>query len=157
MMRLAIDSTASDFSFFSHAPVSGFPERTDDGKWLVNTGRGMIKAGRVILCTNAYTRNFFPKDSLLHTHISPYRAYCAVVTPTPGASGVNALKYTYNLTDETYMVQTGAGGIVLGGGAPALIREGKVSANELFGQIDDSGVNEACAQCKYWRRRDWSR
>ena len=91
-MRLAIDSTASDFSFYSHAPMSGFPERTDDGKWLVNTGRGMIKAGRVILCTNAYTRNFFPEDSLLHTHISPYRAYCAVVTPTPGASGVNALK-----------------------------------------------------------------
>ena len=108
-MRLAIQSEYSDFSFYTYAPVSGFPARLADGSWMVETARGSIKAKRVILCTNAYTKNFFPEGELLHDFIQPLRGQCSVITPTRAASGVNALQYTYNMKDETYMVQTAAG------------------------------------------------
>lgn len=66
MMRMAIESKHSDFSFYSWAPVDGFPTETSDGKWVVKTSRGSITTTKVVLCTNAHTQNFFPKGHLLH-------------------------------------------------------------------------------------------
>ena len=148
MMRLAIESKTSDFQFYSHAPVGGFPRRTDGGKWIVNTNRGEIVAGQVILCTNAYTRNFFPRDTPLHDFIRPVRGQCSLVVPPPTFSGVNSLKHTYNLQNDTYMVQTPGGGIVLGGGAPAVLAQGTVKLDDISGQIDDSGVMPAFTECE---------
>jgi hypothetical protein len=61
-MRLAIESTASDFGFYSWTPVSGFPTETADGRWTLSTSKGDIT-----FCTNAHTPNFFPNDDPLHT------------------------------------------------------------------------------------------
>lgn len=38
-------------------------EQVDGGGWSVDCGtRGQIKAPRVVLCTNAYTRHLFQDD-----------------------------------------------------------------------------------------------
>jgi glycine/D-amino acid oxidase-like deaminating enzyme len=67
LMRLAIESTASDFGFYSWTPVSGFPTETADGRWTLSTSKGDITAKEIIFCTNAHTPNFFPNDDPLHT------------------------------------------------------------------------------------------
>ncbi|WRT70480.1 uncharacterized protein IL334_007478 [Kwoniella shivajii] len=145
LMQCAIDSTAADFSFYSWTPVSGFPEEVAGGDWLVKTSKGNIQAKKVILCTNAHTPNFFPKDDPLHTHIQPKRSHCALITPPPTYSGAQALKNTYNMSDDHYLVQTPMGGIVIGGGLPGLVRDDKFKAEDSFGQIDDSeaGIDPA--------------
>jgi hypothetical protein len=76
-MRKAITSTHADCQLFTHAPVNAI-EKRDDGRWDVKTSRGDVVAGRVVLCTNAYTKNFFDKDNkdeeLLHSqYVSPSR------------------------------------------------------------------------------------
>jgi hypothetical protein len=54
------------------------------------------------------------------------------------------------MKDEAYLVTTPMGGIVLGGGLSALIREGKCKPEDSFGQIDDSGesVDPNITECK---------
>lgn len=68
-MRKASTSTYSDCQLFTRAPVLLIEER--DGKWDVKTTRGAVKAGRVVLCMNAYTKNFFDPEKkdeeLLHS------------------------------------------------------------------------------------------
>ncbi|ORY30770.1 FAD dependent oxidoreductase-domain-containing protein [Naematelia encephala] len=149
LMRLAIESTASDFSFYSWAPVNGFPAATPSGQRVVKTSRGDILTDRVILCTNAHTPNFFSKDDPLHTHIQPLRGQCALITPPPTYSGDQSFKHTYNMVDEHYLVQTPSGGIVLGGGLRALIRDGKVKFEDSYGAVNDSGDSVEPAQTEH--------
>ena len=152
MMRLAIESTAADFSFYSHAPVHGFPAKRTDGRWTVNSNRGQIVADRVILCTNGYTRNFFEQGTSLHDFIRPVRGQCSLIVPPPSFSGVNSLQHTYNLKDDTYLAQTPGGGIVLGGGGPAVLAQGKIQPDQISGQIDDSIVLPAFRECTLYLR-----
>ncbi|KAK8850329.1 hypothetical protein IAR55_004246 [Kwoniella newhampshirensis] len=143
LMRLAIETKHSYFAFYSWTPVSGFPRETKDGKWIVRTSKGDIVTERVIMCTNAHTPNFFSEDDPLHTHIQPIRGQCALITPPPTYSGAQSFTNTYNMIDEHYLVQTPMGGIILGGGLHAMIREGKCKLEDSLGQIDDSGVDPA--------------
>lgn len=85
-----------------------------------------------------------------HPSIQPFRGQCALITPPPTYSGAQALKHTYNMKDEAYLVTTPMGGIVLGGGLSALIRGGKCKPEDSFGQIDDSGesVDPNITECK---------
>lgn len=68
-MKLALASTHADVQLFTWTPVHGRPKQsaTGDGRWTVETDKGSITAAKVVLATNAHTRNFFPEDSLLHS------------------------------------------------------------------------------------------
>jgi len=68
-MKLALASQHADVQLFTWTPVIGKPKplTEQDGAWVVQTEQGPVQAGRLILCTNAHTRNFFPEDSLLYS------------------------------------------------------------------------------------------
>ncbi|KAJ9091392.1 hypothetical protein QFC20_007640 [Naganishia adeliensis] len=142
LMRKAIESSYSDCQLFTHAPVTSI-DKTDDGKWNVKTAKGDVKAGRVVLCTNAYTKNFYDPEKkdeeLLHSHIRPAYAQCSLITPPPTYSGLNALKHTYNADGSFYLVQTPSGGIVLGGWNLPLVK-GREKTYQRVGNDDDSCV-----------------
>jgi glycine/D-amino acid oxidase-like deaminating enzyme len=73
-MRKAITSPHASCQLFTFAPVTSY-NKAEDGRWDVHVEHGgagkAIKAGKVVLCTNAYTKNFFKEDDeeeeLLHS------------------------------------------------------------------------------------------
>lgn len=80
----------------------------------------------------------------------PKQAQCAVITPPPTFSGsVGALKHTYNMPHEAYLIQTPSGEIVLGGGFQQLVDEGKMKLRDCVGIEDDSFVHPLITDCAY--------
>ncbi|KAJ9092815.1 hypothetical protein QFC21_006691 [Naganishia friedmannii] len=132
---------------FTWAPVTSYI-KMEDGRWDLQVSHGGvskgIKAGKVVLCTNAYTKNFFKKDDqeeeLLHSHIRPAYAQCSLITPTRTYSGQNALQYTYNMDGDFYLVQTPGGGMVLGGWDLPLLEGRETRIWHRVGNEDDSSV-----------------
>lgn len=62
LLRLALESTASSCELFSWAPVLKLG--SEGGEWTVDCGdRGVIRAGQVVLATNAWTRHLLPEES----------------------------------------------------------------------------------------------
>ncbi|EXL65945.1 hypothetical protein FOPG_17859 [Fusarium oxysporum f. sp. conglutinans race 2 54008] len=61
--------------------VSASPEA--DGSWSVTTSRGVIKARKIIMATNAYTAALLPE---YHEKIIPYRAICSLIIGPRGSS-----------------------------------------------------------------------
>ncbi|KLT41356.1 FAD dependent oxidoreductase, partial [Cutaneotrichosporon oleaginosum] len=137
LMHLALASPHAQFSLHSWTPASGHPQRRGD-RWVLQTSKGAIRAPRVILCTNAHTRHFFPRSSPLHGHIEPYVGQCSSLTPTPTFSGAGALRNTYNMLDGHYLVRTASGELVLGGGVAPLVRSGATPMSRIHGNVDDS-------------------
>ncbi|KAL1406256.1 hypothetical protein Q8F55_007951 [Vanrija albida] len=135
LMRLAIDSTAADFAFFSWTPVLAAPVCVE-GRWTLKTSKGDISASRVVLATNAYTGTFFPKDDPLHSHIQPCRGQAATITPPPTYAGQHGLQHTYNTLRGHYLVTTASGEMVLGGGWAPLLEAGELRGR-VFGETND--------------------
>ncbi|WWD21793.1 hypothetical protein CI109_106281 [Kwoniella shandongensis] len=136
LARLALKSPHSDYDIYSWCPVSTITP-SKKGGWTVKTAKGTIQAKRVVLCVNAYTKDFFPEDELLHSHILPQFTQLSLITPPETFSGEKALQYTYNMTDEGYLIQTPMGGIVVGGGLDPLVRAGKIDPG-VGNSLDDS-------------------
>ncbi|KAF5602496.1 gamma-glutamylputrescine oxidoreductase [Fusarium pseudocircinatum] len=66
----------------TNTSVTSIPASPDtDGSWSVTTSRGVVKARKVIVATNAYTAALLPE---YHEKIIPYRAICSrIVAPNP--------------------------------------------------------------------------
>ncbi|BEI88839.1 uncharacterized protein CcaverHIS019_0202010 [Cutaneotrichosporon cavernicola] len=71
-------------------------------------------------------------------HIRPGGSVHPAITPTTPFSGDGALGNTYNTLDGHYLVRTGSGELVLGGGTAPLVRSGKVPLSKVHGNEDDS-------------------
>ncbi|ORY26995.1 FAD dependent oxidoreductase-domain-containing protein [Naematelia encephala] len=140
LTRLALNSTHSDYQVYTWTPVSSLTQT--NGGWIAHTAKGKIHATKAILCVNAYTKDFFGKEELLHSHIKPHRSQIALITPPATFSGERALRYTYNMQEDGYLMQTPMGGIVLGGGLTELVKEGKLSPS-VSDSVDDSGTFKA--------------
>lgn len=65
---------------------------SDDGRWIVETGRGSVKAAKVVFATNAYTPSLLPEFS---GKIVPVRGQCSAVIPTKSYSGERLLTHSY--------------------------------------------------------------
>lgn len=63
-MTLALQSPHANFQLFSWTPVASI-DQDEKEEWIVKTSKGTIRTPRVILCTNAHTQNFFPKEDPL--------------------------------------------------------------------------------------------
>ncbi|TAQ87162.1 hypothetical protein B7494_g4510 [Chlorociboria aeruginascens] len=112
-----------------------------DGRWLVETEQGTVKAGRVVLATNGYT-GFLWKG--FQNVIVPLRGQ--VTAHRPGANmPKDGLKTTYSFIYENgyeYMVPRPEGSkferdIVIGGGLVKAHNEGL----EEYGTTDDTRLN----------------
>ncbi|KAK8845644.1 hypothetical protein IAR55_006360 [Kwoniella newhampshirensis] len=119
LMRLAIQSSFSDFELVTWCPVNSVVPKRE--KWIVKTAKGDILTRKVILCTNAHTHNFFPKGDPVGDFIAPCFVQCSHITPPPPFSGTGAFKNTVRSHHGWYWMQTKGGGIVIGGGDDDLV------------------------------------
>lgn len=114
----------------------------DNGKWIVQTERGIIKAKKIVLATNGYTAALYKK---LQGVIVPLRGQVTAQRPGSGMP-TPSLKTTYSLhydDGHEYMIpqQTGTrfeGDIIMGGGLRK-VAEGGLSQ---YGETDDSTRDE---------------
>lgn len=103
----------------THTPVTGLSDKPDpDGRWLVRTARGTVKAKKVLLATNAYTSSLAPE---FKDHIVPVRGICSHIKVPEGRvapllTQTYSLKYGPGLYD--YLIPRVDGSIIVGGAKP---------------------------------------
>ena len=89
-----------------------------DGRWLVSTDRGSIKAKKVLFAANAYTSSLAPQ---FRNHIVPVRGICSRIV-VPEGSTAPFLPQTYALRSGPqvydYLIPRPDGSIIVGGGKP---------------------------------------
>ena len=78
----------------THTPVTKVSETPDeDGRWTVETSRGVVKAKKVVFATNGYTSGVQP---LYKERIVPVRGICSRVTVPEGKVAPH-LPYSYSV------------------------------------------------------------
>ncbi|KAJ4050720.1 hypothetical protein NW761_005517 [Fusarium oxysporum] len=113
--------------------VSASPEA--DGSWSVTTSRGVIKARKVTMATNAYTAALLPE---YHEKIIPYRAICSrIIAPNPPLLS-DSYAIRFSPTDFDYLIPRPDGSIIVGGARSAYFRQ----TEDWYGSVDDSKVIE---------------
>lgn len=140
---------APSFNLQTNTPVLKL-ERADSGVgWVLTTPRGSITAGKVLLCTDAYTSRLLPAFSDL---IVPTRGQVAALLPPTGEDGksVAKLEHSYvTLGDypapaplrEEYLVQCPLpGGELIFGGARRMVK------GENVGVWRDDEIDEPIAK-----------
>ncbi|KAF5603832.1 gamma-glutamylputrescine oxidoreductase [Fusarium subglutinans] len=120
----------------TNTPVTAIPASPDaDGSWSVTTSRGVIKARKVIVATNAYTAALLPE---YHERIIPYRAICSrIVAPNPPLLA-DSYVIRFSPADFDYLIPRPDGSIIVGGARSAYFRH----TEDWYGSVDDSKVIE---------------
>lgn len=111
-------------------------------KWIVETPRGRIRAGSVILATNGYTAHLYPA---LQGVIVPLRGHVTAQRPGSGMPQ-NGLRTTYSFIYENgyeYMISRPpgsrfAGDMVIGGGLTKAAEDGVYE----YGTTDDTTTDQ---------------
>ncbi|KAK2690714.1 hypothetical protein QWA68_010471 [Fusarium oxysporum] len=113
--------------------VSASPEA--DGSWSVTTSRGVIKARKIIMATNAYTAALLPE---YHEKIIPYRAICSrIIAPNPPLLS-DSYAIRFSPTDFDYLIPRPDGSIIVGGARSAYFTH----TEDWYGSVNDSKVIE---------------
>ncbi|KAH7240373.1 FAD dependent oxidoreductase [Fusarium redolens] len=104
------------------------------GQWTLSTGRGEVRARKVVFATNAYTGSLLPEYK---SKIIPYRAVCSRIkttAPHPLLNNTYALRFSDWNFD--YLIPRLDGSIIVGGARDAYIR----SVDSWYGNVDDTQV-----------------
>jgi glycine/D-amino acid oxidase-like deaminating enzyme len=87
-----------------------------DGSWIVETGRGSVKAKTVVFATNGYTAKLAPQ---FKDHIVPVRGICSRIVTPKAAAAPPFLPYTYSIrygpSLYDYLIPRADGSIIVGG------------------------------------------
>jgi glycine/D-amino acid oxidase-like deaminating enzyme len=106
-------------------------------RWVVTTNRGIIRAPKVVLATNAYTAALLPeyKDKII-----PYRGIsCKISTRGQAPLLTNSYGLRFAPWDFDYLIPRPDGSIIVGGGRSAYF----LAKDMWYANTDDSqGVNE---------------
>ncbi|WVR07343.1 hypothetical protein IAU60_004384 [Kwoniella sp. DSM 27419] len=122
--------------YYSWAPVQSVKPSSEDGIWDLEVyKRGVIKARKVIFCTNAHTPHLF-EGSPVAEYLTPFQAQAANVTPPPTFSGDKYGAHTYTIENGPYLIFTPHSGIVLGLHHALAIEMGVMTHKELFVEDD---------------------
>lgn len=127
--------------------VTGLERDEGSGRWRVETGRGTVEAGRVVLATNGYTAALVREFQGV---VVPLRGQVQVHRPGRGLKEGGPLEGTYSFIYEggyEYMVPRpqgaeGEGEIVMGGGLAKAPEEGLWE----YGTTDDTVVEETVSR-----------
>ncbi|QGA16122.1 hypothetical protein EYB26_003789 [Talaromyces marneffei] len=120
-------------------PVTHISEKPlPDGRWLVTTERGSVKAKKVILATNAYTSHVAPQFT---NHIVPVRGICSrIVVPPhkvpPFLPQTYSIRYGSSMYD--YLIPRPDGSIIVGGAKPPFWSD----RSHWYNNTDDSKLIE---------------
>lgn len=150
--KLVAEHAADAFNLQTNTAVTSVARDAQTGKWLVQTPRGQVTAGQVLLATNGYTSRLLPDFSDL---IVPVRGQIgALLPPEPRV----ALDYSYvffgklkdengdSTTRDEYLVQRPLpnGELILGGGR-------HLAKGMAVGEWRDDSVEEPVAS---WLREE---
>lgn len=118
-MHLLQGAVAKGANLQTKTPVTSISDQPlADGRWLVCTNRGDIKATKVLLATNGYTANIAPQ---FKDHIVPVRGICSRIV-TPRDNKPPFLPYTYSIRYGPalydYLIPRPDGSIIVGGAKP---------------------------------------
>lgn len=102
------------------------------GYWSIHTARGIVKAKKVIITTNAYTAAILPE---YQNKIIPYRAICCRIE-CPGQAPHLNNSYALRLQDWDfdYLIPRPDGSIIVGGARGAYLQH----KEDWYGKTDDS-------------------
>ncbi|KAL4887544.1 FAD dependent oxidoreductase [Aspergillus karnatakaensis] len=119
VMHLLQTAVMKGANLQTHTPVTNVSETPlPDGRWLVQTARGPIKARKVLFATNGYTAHLAPQ---FHNHIVPVRGICSRIT-VPQDRKLPFLPYTYSIRYGAgmydYLIPRPDGSIIVGGAKP---------------------------------------
>jgi glycine/D-amino acid oxidase-like deaminating enzyme len=118
----------------TNTPVIAIPAAPDpDGSWSVTTSRGVIKARKVIMATNAYTAALLPE---YHEKIIPYRAICSRIVAPNAPLLADSYAIRFGPTDFDYLIPRPDGSIIVGGARSAYFRH----TEDWYGIVDDTKV-----------------
>ncbi|KAK1828496.1 FAD dependent oxidoreductase [Podospora conica] len=123
--------------------VTGLERDGGSGRWRVETGRGVVEAGRVVLATNGWTAGLVREFQGV---VVPLRGQVQVHRPGRGLKEGGPLEGTYSFIYEDgyeYMVPRpvgakGEGDIMMGGGLAKAPEGGLLE----YGTTDDTVVEE---------------
>ncbi|KAL5341633.1 FAD dependent oxidoreductase [Aspergillus crustosus] len=109
-----------------------------DGRWLIETERGSIKAKKVLLATNGYTAHLAPQ---FKDRIIPVRGTCSRIT-IPKDRSPPHLPYTYSIRygagTYDYLIPRADGSIIVGGAKPKFWND----REQWYNVSDDSKLIE---------------
>ncbi|KAK6849707.1 FAD dependent oxidoreductase superfamily [Apiospora arundinis] len=123
----------------THTPVTHVSESPlPDGRWLVTTDRGSIKANKVLFASNGYTAKIAPQ---FKDHIVPVRGICSRIVPddtrkAPFLPYSYSIRYGPSLYD--YLIPRADGSIIVGGARPKFWHD----ASHWYNVTDDSKLIE---------------
>lgn len=139
MLHLLQGAVKRGANLQTHTPVthvSEFP--LPDGRWLVTTDRGSIKAKKVLLATNGYTAKVAPQ---FKDHIVPVRGICSRIVPDK-ARPAPFLPYSYSIRHGPamydYLIPRADGSIIVGGARVKFWE----AASHWYNVADDSKLIE---------------
>ncbi|KAF9776929.1 hypothetical protein IL306_004819, partial [Fusarium sp. DS 682] len=113
--------------------ISDFPDA--NGNWTVTTSRGLLKARKIIMATNAYTAALLPE---YREKIIPYRAICSrIVAPNPPMLA-DSYAIRFGPSDFDYLIPRPDGSIIVGGARRDYFRH----TEDWYGSVDDTKVIE---------------
>ncbi|KIW46395.1 uncharacterized protein PV06_02067 [Exophiala oligosperma] len=119
VMHLLKGAVSKGANLQTMTPVTYLSDKPlPDGRWLVKTERGEIKAKKVLLATNAYTADISPQ---FKDHIVPVRGICSRIV-TPKGQVAPRMMQTYSVRHGPamydYLIPRLDGSIIVGGAKP---------------------------------------
>ncbi|RDL41850.1 FAD protein [Venustampulla echinocandica] len=125
---------------FTNTPATKIEKAADNACWAVHTPRGIIRARRVVLATNAYTSFLCDK---FHGSIVPLRGQVTAQRPgsnMPPSGLQNTYSFIYNGGYEYMTPRPGSiPDIIIGGGLAKSTDQGLGE----YGTTDDSSLNSS--------------
>jgi glycine/D-amino acid oxidase-like deaminating enzyme len=123
----------------ANTPVTAISETPDaDGRWIVTTPRGSVRAKKVILATNAYLSGLLPEFT---DKITPARGVaCRIAVPPstnkPAPHLNNSYSIRYGPQEYDYLISRTDGSIVVGGAKQVVLLKESLWHNNT----DDSAL-----------------
>lgn len=121
--------------------VNSVSEELDgDGRYVVRTPRGEVRASKIVYATNAYTGQLLPQ---YERSITPIRGICGHIVSPKGARSphlVNTYGIKFDPRNNDYLIPRPDGSIIVGGARQRFWHK----RDRWFGTVkDDEMVNEA--------------
>lgn len=134
-------SIESGLELFTHIPVTQVSQHSH--AWHITTGRGTVKATKVIFATNGYTGALIPQ---LSQKIIPVRGTACRISSSPLSHVKSTLDRTYtygvrwNAGESDYIITRADGSTILGGAKQCFLKD----LDKWYDNVDDSElINEA--------------
>ncbi|KAF4779150.1 FAD dependent oxidoreductase [Colletotrichum scovillei] len=138
---LALLSKALDagVNLQTHTPVEAVTSTPDaDGYLTLTTGRGAVRAAKIVYATNGYTSSILPEFA---DKIVPVRGICSHITPgkTPAPLLPHSVIIRWSDTEYEYLIPRLDGSIVVGGARSSYYHD----LSAWYNKVNDDELIEA--------------